>query len=363
MWEKPSFDRLQKALDDPSTPIGMRMRAAYFLRQYHAEVEQNEVEPIKGRRQQEVIDVLSKGLLDPRHGSLMRHEIAYVMGQIRDERSCNTLELILDDDHDCIMVRHEAAEALAAIGASRSEIVLQMVLERSRSSIRELHETCQVALDVMEWRASGSNIDTMPAICACMLSPYSSVDPAPPHPSHSALSVDEIGDILVNDSMPIFERYRAMFSLRNIGDSESVHLLCAALLHDKTSVLLRHEVAYVLGQLQHPDSVGALEQSLRRVDEHTMVRHESAEALGAMEGRWEDVKRILSEFSIDEDEVVRESCLVALDAGDYWGYSGSPDVLSGSEILRSGNSEVEPGKFALQKAESGVLVNHFNLKQ
>jgi len=33
-----------------------------------------------------VIDTLSQGLLDPEHGSLLRHEFAYVMGQLRDER-------------------------------------------------------------------------------------------------------------------------------------------------------------------------------------------------------------------------------------------------------------------------------------
>mmetsp|Transcript_11607 Transcript_11607/g.16108 ORF Transcript_11607/g.16108 Transcript_11607/m.16108 type:complete len:160 (-) Transcript_11607:111-590(-) len=78
----------------------------------------------------------------------------------------------------------------------------------------------------------------------------------------------------------------------------------------------------VLGQMAHPSSLECLGESLRRVEEHEMVRHESAEALGAIEGRWDDVEKVLREFVDDEDVVVKESCLVALDAADYWGYGG-----------------------------------------
>ena len=51
-----------------------------------------------------------------------------------------------------------------------------------------------------------------------------------------------------------------------------------------------------------------------------MVRHESAEALGAIEGsRWSEIEDILHKYSRDPEIVVRESCLVAVDAADYWG--------------------------------------------
>jgi hypothetical protein len=79
MWDTPSLAELQKALGDPSNPIGMRMRAAYHLRHVHDKAE-NENDQIL------VVEALSKGLLDPRHGSLMRHEFAYVMGQLKDKR-------------------------------------------------------------------------------------------------------------------------------------------------------------------------------------------------------------------------------------------------------------------------------------
>lgn len=191
-----------------------------------------------------------------------------------------------------------------------------------------------------------------------MLNPYSSVDPAPPHPSHVNMSMPDLGDILANSNLPLFDRYRAMFSLRNIGGQEAVEELCRVLVEDQSSALLRHEVAYVLGQMQHPSSVEALEKSLRRTNEHKMVRHESAEALGAIDGRWEAVEPILNEFTQDEDEVVKESCLVALDAADYWQHDKSNDV--GDEV-ENANPANEPS-FAQAKADNKpILQNHFNI--
>ena len=263
------------------------------------------------------------------------------------------------------MVRHEAAEALGAIGAERSRPVLQVVMERYPDR-PELSDTCRLALNVMDWRQAGGDPEDSPAACACMLNPYSSVDPAPPHPSHVKKSNEELGDILCDKGLPIFERYRAMFSLRNRGGKGAVEQLCRTLVKDESSALLRHEVAYVLGQMQHPVCVEALEESLRRQDEHEMVRHESAEALGAIEGRWDEVEAILKEFSTDENVVVRESCLVALDAADYWGHSGSPqDESNGSDepalsFVHQKNALKEDG--GNPSAPSRILVNHFNVK-
>ncbi len=50
--------------------------------------------------------------------------------------------------------------------------------------------------------------------------------------------------------------------------------------------------------------------------EHGMVRHEAAEAIGAI-GDSECVA-LLQRFVKDSDELVRESCEVALDAVEYW---------------------------------------------
>jgi hypothetical protein len=73
----PSIESLDECLSDPANPIGMRMRAAYYLRHIHSTAPTD---------QDIVVSILEKGLLQPRHGSLLRHEFAYVMGQMKDQR-------------------------------------------------------------------------------------------------------------------------------------------------------------------------------------------------------------------------------------------------------------------------------------
>jgi len=352
----------------------MRMRATYFLRQAYDNFTKN-VEHDTATTADEkktafhdedsdtslaVISTLSKSLDDNRHGALLRHEFAYVLGQLRDERAIHALELTLLNDADDTMVRHECAEALGAIGSSRSIPALEKCANNDSSV--EVGETCRLALDFIRWKINGGvEGENTPIACACMLSPYSSVDPAPPHPKHEALSSADIGAILTDESAPLFERYRAMFSLRNRGGVESVRELGKSLVSDKSSALLRHEVAYILGQMQHPDAVEYLETSLKRQNEHRMVRHESAEALGAIEERWGECEAILGQFLGDEDDVVRESCMVALDAADYWGFNGETlEEENGADDCKT----VERTNFSLQKAVTngkGVLTNHFNV--
>lgn len=314
------------------------MRAAYFLRQAYEEDGSSEDTRLA------VLKSLGTALREPLHGPLLRHEFAYVMGQLRDQQACDDLEAVLANTNDDAMVRHEAAEALGAIGADRSVAPLRRA---SEDQAIEVSETCAIALAHIEWKLRDGDAGDEPTVCACMASPYSSVDPAPPHPSHVGLSTPELASRLCDEALPLFERYRCMFSLRNLGGKEAVLALGKALTDDASSALLRHELAYVLGQMQHGAALEALAESLRRPDEHCMVRHEAAEALGAIEGRWDETQVLLVKFSKDPDEVVRQSCEVALDAVDYWGAGAATHV----------GAEAELETLAGQKATAP----HFNL--
>lgn len=89
----------------------------------------------------------------------------------------------------------------------------------------------------------------------------------------------ELTAILVDKSKPLWERYRAMFTLRNLSSDEAIRGLGKGL-YCEESALFRHEIAYVLGQIQSPLSVPELSDRLKKKDESPMVRHECAEALG-----------------------------------------------------------------------------------
>lgn len=52
--------------------------------------------------------------------------------------------------------------------------------------------------------------------------PYNSVDPAPPIPITTSLSVTQLTQKMMDPNVSLFLRYRAIFSLRNMCTEESV---------------------------------------------------------------------------------------------------------------------------------------------
>ena len=153
-------------------------------------------------------------------------------------------------------MRHEAGEALGAIG---TPACLEPLRRHQGDPCLEVAHTCQLALQRIEHfaAAAAAAADTnVPADAD--ESRFYSVDPTPaapastPLPELSAALLDEGG------STPIFQRYRAMFALRNRGGRDAVAALGASFAACPSSALLKHEVAYVLGQMQDALAVQTL---------------------------------------------------------------------------------------------------------
>ncbi|KAL1022913.1 hypothetical protein UPYG_G00034130 [Umbra pygmaea] len=250
----------------------------------------------------EAIEWISQTFVDD--SALLKHELAYCLGQMQDERAIPTLETVLKDTTQEPMVRHEAGEALGAIG---NPVVLDLLKEYSEDPVIEVAETCQLAVRRLEWLMSGGDQKGEEGSDG---NPYCSVDPAPPAQKKT---VSELRTQLLDERLPLFERYKAMFALRNLGTEEAVLALGDGL--QCSSALFRHEIGYVLGQIQHPASIPQLQAGLERDEENAMVRHECAEALGAI-GK-EECMKILERYRKDKERVVKESCEVALDMLEY----------------------------------------------
>ena len=126
--------------------------------------------------------------------------------------------------------------------------------------------------------------------------------------------VKNLKENLLSEDLELFPRYRAMFSLRNLGTDESILALAEGL--KSKNALFRHEIAYVLGQIQSPLVTNQLIECLRDENELDMVRHECAEALGsiATDEVYEELSKYLNK---SQPAVLRESCVVALDFADY----------------------------------------------
>ena len=266
-------------LNDRSKPLDERFRALFTLR---------------GIGTREAIEQICRCFTDP--SVLLKHECAYCLGQIGDTAAVSVLMSVLGDLQQDPMVRHEAGEALGAIGDPSAIDILKTF---STDTAREVSETCLIALERIKWldERDKSFVDN---------NPYRSVDPAPPLTSGD---IREWQQLLNNVSQSMFQRYRALFSLRNHGGRDAALALATGL--QDSSALFKHEIAYVLGQMREPATVPALTQALKDLSENSMVRHECAEALGSI--ATEECLMILEEFQQDKERVVRESCEVALD--------------------------------------------------
>lgn len=82
-----------------------------------------------------------------------------------------------------------------------------------------------------------------------------------------------VGKILNDSSRPMKERFRALFTLKNIKGELALKYIGEAFSDD--SDLLKHELAYCLGQMQDPNAIPILVKVLEDVKEVPMVRHEA----------------------------------------------------------------------------------------
>jgi len=138
--------------------------------------------------------------------------------------------------------------------------------------VLEVAETCQLALQRIKFFESAEGRQLIDD------SPYNSVDPSPPVLNKS---LDELRESFLDEREEIFDRYRAMFALRNLGGTEAVKILTDSF-ESSRSALLKHEVAYVLGQMQDAHATARLKVVLEDAAENPMVRHEAAEAMGSI---------------------------------------------------------------------------------
>ncbi|XP_018575687.1 deoxyhypusine hydroxylase [Anoplophora glabripennis] len=285
-------------LNDKTRPLKERFRALFCLRNIGGPFSIEEIE---------------RSFKDP--SALLKHELAYCLGQMQDKEAIPVLVHVLEDDSQETIVRHEAAEALGAIGSSE---VIQILEKFKNDPAIELAETCELALERIKWMQISNNLKSL------QKNPYNSVDPAPPFDSSNEI---DLRAILLDENSNLFQRYRAMFSLRNLQTSEAVRTLGTALKYGGS--LFRHEIAFVLGQLQHTEAVPFLIESLKDETENEMVRHECAEALGAI--ATEECIDILKKFLEDSKRVVRESCEIALDMCEY---ETSPEFQYANTLLK-----------------------------
>ena len=297
---------LRSALTSESVPLAKRFRALFSLKHVAAQDD--------GEQSYAALEAIAAAFTTP--SALLKHELAYCLGQTRNPKAVPFLRDVLGDYKEDPMVRHESAEALGALGDEGS----LETMRRMKDDINEptvVRETCEIAIDRIQWALSESSKSEN-----LKPSDFASIDPAPPMASTASKpDIPVLQRTLLDTSRPLFERYRAMFALRDLASppnaptaEPAVEALASGFV-DK-SALFRHEIAFVFGQLSHPASIPALLKVLGDRTEESMVRHEAAEALGSL-GDEPGVEDRLKDFLNDSEQVVRDSVIVALDMAEY----------------------------------------------
>lgn len=86
---------------------------------------------------------------------------------------------------------------------------------------------------------------------------------------------EQIGNLLNDKSRPLKERFRALFTLRNLGGPIAIDAISKCF--GDESALLKHELAYCLGQMQDPSAIPHLAKVIEDKSQEPMVRHEAGE--------------------------------------------------------------------------------------
>ncbi|ETI21284.1 deoxyhypusine hydroxylase [Cladophialophora carrionii CBS 160.54] len=297
---------LRKDLTSENVPLARRFRALFSLKHVASQT--------PGPQTTAAIEAIAAAFTSP--SALLKHELAYCLGQTKNLEAVPFLRAVLENRSEDAMCRHEAAEALGALGDLSSLQIMKQMKDDEKEPL-VIRETCDIAVDRIEWAHSEDRKTE-----ALRSSDFASIDPAPPLPSSAeAPSIPALQQTLLDTSLPLFQRYRAMFALRDLASppdlptaEPAVHALASGF--GDPSALFRHEVAFVFGQLSHPASIPSLSAVLENSKEESMVRHEAAEALGSL-GEEPGVEDLLKKFLDDPEQVVRESVIVALDMAEY----------------------------------------------
>ncbi|NWH92281.1 DOHH hydroxylase, partial [Aegithalos caudatus] len=285
MVTEQEVEAIGRTLVDAAQPLPARFRALFTLRN------------LGGRA---AVEWISRAFGDG--SALLKHELAFCLGQMQDEAAIPVLIRVLEDTAQEPMVRHEAGEALGAIG---NPDVLDILKRYSQDPVVEVAETCQLAVRRLEWLQNNKDKSGT--------SPYLSVDPAPPA---EETDVAKLREILLDESQELFDRYRAMFALRNVGSQAAVLALAEDLAQGFWGpALLTWKVrgCWCLGIVLERGVSPEWERG--RPQGPTPSPRECAEALGSIARP--SCLQALRAFAADEERVVRESCQVALDMYEY----------------------------------------------
>lgn len=132
---------LRNILTSEQEPLARRFRALFSLK-YLASLDPPSEETVPA------IEAIAAGFGSP--SALLKHELAYCLGQSRHDVAIEPLRNVLKDRQEDPMCRHEAAEALGALSDKGSLDLLKQFRD-AQDEPDVITETCQLAVERIEW--------------------------------------------------------------------------------------------------------------------------------------------------------------------------------------------------------------------
>lgn len=135
---------LRKVLTNESEPLARRFRALFSLKHLAC---------LQPTTEQTLPAIQAIAAAFASSSALLKHELAYCLGQTRNRDSVPYLQQVVKDVEEDAMCRHEAAEALGALGYAESLDILKK-LRDDESEVEIVRETCDIAVDRIVWENS-----------------------------------------------------------------------------------------------------------------------------------------------------------------------------------------------------------------
>ena len=131
---------LRETLCSESAPLAKRFRALFSLKHLASQPSNPQVIP--------AIHAIAAAFESP--SALLKHELAYCLGQTRNDAAIPSLTKVLEDKQEDPMCRHEAAEALGALGDQGSISLLEKLRDLEGEEV-VVRETCEIAVERILW--------------------------------------------------------------------------------------------------------------------------------------------------------------------------------------------------------------------
>lgn len=134
---------LRKALTSETIPLARRFRALFSLKHLACQPPSSQSTA--------AIEAIAAAFPSP--SALLKHELAYCLGQTKNLEAVPYLRTVLEDRDEDAMCRHEAAEALGALGDVGSLDIMRAMKDDSNEPT-VIRETCDIAVDRILWDTS-----------------------------------------------------------------------------------------------------------------------------------------------------------------------------------------------------------------